>query len=66
MQYTLLTAVGFYTFVSAGQAHEINPIQSPPVTIQTIDSDQLVGQFWLQNPTPIEAVVLKRRQRAKK
>jgi len=40
--------------------------KKPPVTIQTIDSDTLVGQVWNPNPSPVEAVVLKRRQRAKK
>ena len=37
-----------------------------PVTIQTIDSATLVGQFWNSNPSPVEAIVLKRRQRASK
>ncbi len=40
--------------------------KTAPVTIQTIDSDTLVRQFWNPNPTPVEAIVLKRRQRAQK
>ena len=62
MKYALLIcAAGLI----AGPALAKGP-KTAPVTIETIDSDTLVGQFWNPNPTPVEAIVLKRRQRARK
>jgi len=36
------------------------------ITIENISSDKLVEQLWNPSPSPVEAIVLKRRQRARK
>lgn len=65
--YGLAISVWMFTLAASGVSHaaENNP-ENAPLTIQTIDSDALVDQFWNLDPSPVEAIVLKRRQRAKK
>lgn len=63
MKYAALICLSLFSLATAGLASKTKTI---PVTIETIDSDTLVGQFWHPNPSPVEAIVLKRRQRAKK
>jgi hypothetical protein len=62
MKYSVLILAGLC--VAAGALAK--EAKKPVITIQTIDSDTLVSQFWNPNPTPVEAIVLKRRQRARK
>lgn len=67
MRYRMMISAWFLIVATQGAAYSAeNPPKSMPVTIQTIDSDTLVGQFWNPNPSPVEAIVLKRKQRAKK
>ena len=63
MKYAALICLSLSALATAGFAKEIKTV---PVTIETIDSDTLVSQFWHPNPSPVEAIVLKRRQRAQK
>jgi hypothetical protein len=67
MRQGLLISVWICALTVSGASYATeNTPKNTPVTIQTIDSDTLVGQFWKPNPSPVEAIVLKRKQRAKK
>ncbi|MBL4749808.1 MAG: hypothetical protein JKX71_04355 [Amylibacter sp.] len=63
MNYGAIIFLSILVPATAGFAKET---KTGPVTIDTIDSDTLVSQVWNPNPSPVEAIVLKRRQRAKK
>lgn len=63
MWFRVLICAGITSMAMAAHAHEA---KKPTITIDTIDSDALVSQVWNPNPSPVEAIVLKRRQRAKK
>ena len=65
MQMRYIALIGCALFIMTVVSHA-NEVKRPIVTIQTIDSDTLVSQFWILSPSPVEAIVLKRRQRAKK
>lgn len=67
MKNSLLISALIFASTLPGSVYAAENIsENAPVTIQTIDSDTLVGQFWNPNPSPVEAIVLKRKQRAKK
>ena len=63
MWFRVLICAGITSMAMAAHPHEA---KKPTITIDTIDSDTLVSQVWNPNPSPVEAIVLKRRQRAKK
>ena len=67
MKYGFVLFTWIFALAASGATYAMENIpKNAPVTIQTIDSDTLVGQFWNPNPSPVEAIVLKRKQRAKK
>jgi hypothetical protein len=63
MRSCIMICAAIISMATLAHAHEA---KNTPVTIDTIDSDTLVSQVWNPNPSPVEAIVLKRRQRAKK
>ncbi len=63
MWFHVFICTGIISLGTLSHAHEAKNL---PITIETIDSDTLVSQVWNPNPSPVEAIVLKRRQRAKK
>ncbi len=63
MRLSVLICAGIISMITVAHAHEA---KKQTITIDTIDSDTMVSQVWNPNPSPVEAIVLKRRQRAKK
>ena len=67
MQFRVLICAGIMSIATDAHAHEAKKsLKNLAPNIDTIDSDTLVSQTWNPNPSPVEAIVLKRRQRAKK
>jgi hypothetical protein len=67
---SLFLPVALYAFATPVIAHETTVEKTTSeytqITIENISSDKLVEQFWNPAPSYVEAIVLKRRQRARK